>query len=204
MKNYYFESIPVSQEEHAMVLASPSTWEIIGKLRESGVHGQTVEELETGLDIPKSTVYHILKALRTAGFVETKRSIKKIGRPSRERDEEEKRTGKQKKIYIEKIPWGSYSFDMNFDRFAVEHLDWIIDESDIFQHYIKLVEKIILTMKKDGKDFLPSDELCSVCNRNHEAEEFIMALIFLISDRVLKNHDFLVNLRDKHNLNIHG
>jgi len=127
-----------------------------------------------------------------------------VGRPTRERDEEEKRTGKQKRIYIENIPWGSYSFDINFDRFAVEYLDLIIDESDIFQYYTKLVDRIILTMKKDGgKDFLPSDDVCSVCNKNHEAEEFIMALIFLISDRVLRNHDFLVNLRDRHNLNIH-
>jgi len=206
MKNYYFESIPITSERQAIVLASPSSWEIINELRHEGVKGLTVEELSDKLDIPKSTIYHVLKELRAAGFVETRRSLKKIGRPSKEMEEEEKRTGKQKKIYVENIPWGMWSFDHDFDRFATEYLDGIIDESNIFEHYIQLIDEIVENMKEDSylKQFLPSDQICYICKKNHQAEEFVRALVSLISDRIMENHEFMMHVNEKHKMIVHS
>ena len=61
-------------------------------------------------------------------------------------------------------------------------------------------------MKLDSysKDFLPSDEMCPKCHINYEAQEFIWALVLLISDRIMKDHEFLEHIQTHHGLQIHG
>ena len=63
-------------------------------MRDEGVYGSTANEISFRLDLPLSTVYDTLSKLQAAGFVATRRYRKGVGRPSKEEEEEEKRTDK--------------------------------------------------------------------------------------------------------------
>jgi DNA-binding transcriptional ArsR family regulator len=99
----YFETIPIVDKRQAKVLGSGSGWEVLELLRESGIEGSTADEISDRLDLPKSTVYNILSDLSAARYVDSRRYKKGVGRPNKENIEEEKRTGKQKRIYVESI-----------------------------------------------------------------------------------------------------
>jgi predicted ArsR family transcriptional regulator len=103
MVNCYFETIPIVDKRQAKVLGSGSGWEVLELLRESGIEGSTADEISDRLDLPKSTVYNILSDLSAARYVDSRRYKKGVGRPNKENIEEEKRTGKQKRIYVESI-----------------------------------------------------------------------------------------------------
>lgn len=199
----YFETIGISSEREANVLSSSTGWDILSVLRHAGIDGHTAEELEGILDIPRSTVYNVLKELMAAGFVESRRYRKHIGRPSNN-DEEELRTGKQKKIYIENINWGNFTFHHEFDRYLVESIDKIIDQSELSKYFLETIDKILEKMKKTtkGKQFLPSEGICPGCHYNHEAKEFLTALIMTIADRIRKDENFINKFQDKYGYEI--
>ena len=129
------------------------------------MEGYTADEISDILDLPKSTVYNILSDLRSAGYVESRRPNRHVGRPSKKDEEEETRTGKQKRIYVERILWGTYNFTGDFERYLVKEIDDIIDRSHIEEHFCVLADKIISTMEKksDGKKFLPPKQSLHLC-----------------------------------------
>jgi DNA-binding transcriptional ArsR family regulator len=197
MVNCYFETIPIVDKRQAKVLGSGSGWEVLELLRESGVEGSTADEISERLDLPKSTVYNILSDLSAAHYIDSRRYKKRIGRPNKEAEEEENRTGKQKRIYMESISWGDSSFTLDFDRFLVEEVDKIIYDSDIDKVFSVLVDKIILKMKSKSETrvFLPSSEDCPHCHHSHEAREFASALIEAIADRIRKSEELADTLK---------
>jgi DNA-binding transcriptional ArsR family regulator len=199
MVNTYFESIPVREEREAKILGSDSGWSILNLLRESGSEGCTAEEISSNLDLPISTVYNVLNSLRAVGFIHTKRIPKQIGRPSKDSMEQEMRTGKQKRIYIEKVPWGNFTFTHDFDRLLVEEIDKLIDKSEISEACASVIDQIISKMKNNSscKGFLPSTEDCPHCHYSHEAREYAFALVQAVSDRIMKS-ELLQVVLEKH------
>ena len=144
-------------------------------------------------EIPLSTVYNILKGLRDAGFIEARRFHKKLGKPSMAMQEEEKRTGKQKRIYVERINWGDFSqMTSEFRTYFRDELEDIVYDDGIIGNYCDLIDKIIMKMKEnsDGKDLLPLGETCPKCHFNHEATEFVFALLYAIADTIKYSLDF--------------
>jgi DNA-binding transcriptional ArsR family regulator len=196
---------PIRDDTQAKVLGSGSGWEILQLLRERGIDGCTADEISHLLDLPISTVYDTLSKLQAAGFVVTRRYQKGIGRPSKEEEEEENRTNKQRKIYMEDIRWGGSFFYNDFNRFIVEEIDKIIDESDIDEQMSTLINNIISRMKKTsaGKDFLPSTEECPHCHYSREAFEFASSLIQAIANRIIAGKK-ISEIFQKHGYNILG
>ena len=86
----------------------------------------------------------------------------------------------------------------------VESIDNIIDQSEVSEHFLETIDKIIEKMKKTakGKQFLPSEGICPGCHYNHEAKEFLTALIMTIADRVGKNENFINKFQDKYGYEI--
>ena len=203
MVNTYFETIPVREERQAKVLGSGSGWDILELLRDEGVYGSTADEISYRLDLPISTVYDTLSKLRAAGFVATRRYRKGVGRPSKEEEDEEERTNKQKKIFMEHISWGDSSFHNDFDRFLVEEIDKIIYDSDIDEQCSILINSIISKMKRTsaGKDFLPSTKDCPHCHYSREAYELASSLVRAIADRLIKSEK-VSDVFEKHGYNI--
>ena len=120
----YLLTFPVSDEQEARSLGSASAWEILEKLRDVGLDGLTAEQISKRLDLSKSTVYNVLSKLQAAGWVESRRSPKKIGRPNAKRKADVARTGRMRRIYVENIPWGTVEFDDKF----VDTLDKVLEE----------------------------------------------------------------------------
>lgn len=195
----YFESIPVREEREAKILGSDSGWSILNLLRESGSEGCTADEISSTLDLPISTVYNVLNSLRAVGFIHTKRIPKQLGRPSNDSIEQEMRTGKQKRIYIEKVPWGNFTFTRDFDRLLVEEIDKLIDKSDVSEVCSSVIDQIISKMKNNSsyRAFLPSAEDCPHCHYSHEAREYAFALVQAVSDRIMKS-ELLQAVLEKH------
>ncbi len=154
----YLECIPITNGNEARILGSSSSWEILELIRDKGTYGATAEEIAKYLEIPLSIVYNILKGLRDAGFIEARRFSKKLGKPSMAMQEEEKRTGKQKRIYVERIGWGDFSqMTSEFRTYFTDELEDIVYDDGIIGNYCDLLDKIIMKMKEngDGKDLLP-------------------------------------------------
>jgi DNA-binding MarR family transcriptional regulator len=199
MGHQYLVSIPITLENEARVLGSPSAWEVLDELRDAGLEGRTAEEISKELDIPKSTVYGVLNRLDAIGFVETRRLTKRLGRPSKDVQEIEKRTGKKKRIYVEHVQWGGVSLDDDFANFFDKNLQKHIDKSKIVEYFSELVDMMITTMENSsaGRDLLPSLEACPLCKSNHEANEYTMALVFAVCSEILKSNE-LANICKKH------
>jgi predicted ArsR family transcriptional regulator len=189
----------VREEREAKILGSDSGWSILNLLRESGSEGCTADEISSTLDLPISTVYNVLNSLRAVGFIHTKRIPKQLGRPSNDSIEQEMRTGKQKRIYIEKVPWGNFTFTRDFDRLLVEEIDKLIDKSDVSEVCSSVIDQIISKMKNDSsyREFLPSAEDCPHCHYSHEAREYAFALVQAVSDRIMKS-ELLQAVLEKH------
>ena len=172
-------------------------------MRDKGSYGSTADEISDRLDLPISTVYDTLSKLRAAGFVATRRYRKGVGRPSNEDEEEEERTNKQKKIYMEHIDWGEYYFHADFDRFLSEEIDKIIYDSDIDEQCSILINSMLSRMRKTstGKDLLPSTEDCPHCHYSREAYELASSLVRAIADRIMKSEK-LSDVFEKHGYNI--
>ena len=182
MANSYMDSIAITDENEARVLGSPSAWEILQKLRHAGMRGMTAEEISNDLQIPISTVYNTLTNLRAANLIETRRMPKRVGKPSKELQDEEKRTGKKKRIYVEKIEWGSAYLDENFQEYLDRNISKMLDDTLFTSEFANTIDKIIQKIKNGGHGakILPSEEICPNCKESHEAEEFIWALLHFI------------------------
>jgi DNA-binding MarR family transcriptional regulator len=199
MVHEYLVSIPITEENEARVLGSSSAWEVLDELRYAGLEGCTAEEISKELDIPKSTVYGVLNRLDAIGFVETRRLTKRLGRPSKDIQEIEKRTGKKKRIYVEHVHYGGMSLDDDFADYFYKNLQKHIDKSKIVESFSNLVDAMITIMENSsaGRDLLPSLEVCPLCKSNHEANEYTMALVFAICSEILKSGE-LANICKKH------
>lgn len=176
MANVYFHSIPVSEKQTARTLGSGSAWEVLEELRSVGIDGLTVDEVCKRVDLPKSTVYAILSKLQAAGWVESRRPKKKLGRPGEAAREERRRTGKMKQVYVEKIPWPSFELDEEFAEIIMPVVRKVLHEKEAT--FSDWMTKILDSIANDenGKKFLPSEERCSKCDESHEAIEFAAAL----------------------------
>ncbi|MGI0048976.1 MAG: helix-turn-helix domain-containing protein, partial [Nitrososphaera sp.] len=172
-------------------LGSLSGWEVLEELREAGIDGMMVNEIADKLDLPTSTVYNVLRHLGAAGLVKVKRYKKKIGAPDKTRRQDELRTGKKKRIYLEDINWGATSFDDDFGDFVDKNLIDIINKSDIAKQCTFLIDKLIVAMKADpdGKEMLPDKKICPNCDRDHEAVELMWAFLLAISQSVLSSEE---------------
>jgi len=203
MAQIYLTSFPVSDKEVAHTLGSASAWEVLEKLREAGLNGLTAEEISKKLDLPKSTVYGILSKLQAAGWVESRRARKKLGRPDARTEEEIRRTGRTKRIYVEKINWGGIEPEPEFGEILSDAIREVLGSHQVVDSFADAIDKIltILAKDQDGKEFLPSAELCPKCETSHEAREFMWAVcIDLISQLLYDESNKLEPVLKKHNV----
>ena len=171
----YLTHIPVGSYHEADILAKESTWNILEFVRAAGATGAAAEEISKGLRLPPSLVYATLKELRRLEFVSIlprdKRKIKE----------------RRKRYLCERITWGKYRIEGSFmtaleyegvtkrltERLKVPILDVFSGLFEEFQSKSKL------------KSFLPKagpDRICPICDRNHEATEFVYAAILASLD----------------------
>ena len=171
----YFRSIQIESWQTAETIGSPNMWRIIQALRKEGIKGITAEDLANNLGLPKSTVYNILSKLRALGWVDTRSQRKRLGRPKKGEKRPYTR-GKPSQLYVECIPWGSPSFNLNFLRalhpILEEHIENV--KHPILEFFSKIVEEC----KRNPRliRYLPSNEICEKCNESHEAKEFLLAI----------------------------
>jgi len=186
----YLTHIPVGSFHEADILARESTWNILAYVRNAGASGAAADEISKGLRLPPSMVYATLKELRRLEFV----SI--LPRDKR-------RVKERKKRYLcERITWGKYRIDgsfMNALEFAgvTRRLTSQL-KVPILEVFSSLFEEF--QSKSALRSFLPkagTDRICPICDRNHEATEFVYAAILASLDPFITEskefRDLLIN-----------
>ncbi len=196
MGQVYLSTFPVSDKQDARNLGSSSAWEVLEELRKVGLDGLTVEEISKRLELPSSTVYSVLSKLQAADWVEARRSRKKIGRPNAKRQAEAIRTGRMRQIYVENVPWGEIEFDDEFEEILDPVVREVLVKHEVVGNFADALDKILanLARREDGKQLLPSSELCSKCKTTHEAYEFLWALSISLA-RTLLSEEFSNKLK---------
>jgi hypothetical protein len=171
----YLTHIPVRSYLEADILSKESTWNILGYVRNAGAGGATANEISQDLELPPSLVYSTLKELHRLEFI----SILPRGR---------KKTKDRKKRYLcERTTWGKYRIDPAFaDAIEFEGIVRRLTDkvkSPILDVFTQIFDEF--NSKRRLRPFLPAvgeSMLCPVCGRNHEATEFVYAIILAALD----------------------
>jgi len=189
--NKYFVTIPVGSWEKAQLLGSETNWKVLETLRDAGLGGLTTEEISKKVDVPRSTIYGILKELQAADWVESGERRRQWGRPSKE--VKQRFGGKPARVYIVEMLWGN-QFDEEFTNSYQLLLDRLEDETDeLKKKFLSLLDKIVSAFEtsEDLKEFFPKDgKMHEKCGWSHEAQEFLYATSFALLERILSDKDF--------------
>jgi DNA-binding transcriptional ArsR family regulator len=171
----YLTHIPVGTYHEAGILAKESTWNILAYVRAIGASGAAADEISRGLGLPPSMVYSTLKELRRLEFVSI---IPRDRRRAKER---------KKRYVCERITWGKYRIEGSFmNALELEGMTKRLTEklrAPILELFTGVFEEF--QAKSELRRFLPKAEaerICPICDRNHEATEFVYAAILAALD----------------------
>ena len=171
----YLTHIPVRSYLEADILSKESTWAILSYVKMAGARGAAADEISRTLKLPPSLVYATLKELRRLEFV----SIL---------PREKKRSWERKRRYLcERTTWGKYrvdSFFMNILTYegVVKRLTKEL-QAPLLKIFSDLFEEF--RTKSRLRPYLPTatvDEICPICGRNHQATEFVYAVLLAALD----------------------
>ena len=186
----YLTHFPVRSYHEADILSKESSWNILGYVRSAGASGVSADQIVNELNLPATIVYTTLKELRRLEFV----SILPRAMRSKER----------KKRYIcERPTWGKYRVDPDFmSAIAYEGVTKSFGEKlrkPLLETFSNLFEEF--REKTKLKPFVPVPEesmICPICGRNHEATEFVFAILLATIDTFINDsHEFRKLLVDK-------
>ncbi len=177
----YLTHFPVRSYHEADILSKESSWNILGYVRSAGASGVAADEIMKGLNLPPTIVYTTLKELRRLEFVSVLPRIKN----SKER---------KKRYVCERPTWGKYRIDAPFmSAIAYEGLTRSLGErlrKPLLETFSNLFEEF--REKNKLKPFVPVPEesmICPICGRNHEATEFVFAILLATIDTFINDSD---------------
>lgn len=185
----YLTHVPVRSHHEADILSRENSWNILECIRGAGAHGIAADEIVRDLDLPPTLVYTTIKELRRLEFI----SIVPRNKGNKER---------KKRYLCERPTWGKYRIDPAFmNAIAYEGVTKSLGEklNPMIENFSNLFEEFRARNKL--KPFAPIPEqsrICPVCNRNHEATEFIFAIMLATVDTFLnESEEFRQLLVDK-------
>ena len=156
-------------------MSKESTWNILGYVRITGSAGASADEIAKKLRLPVSVVYSTLKELRRLEFISI---LPRDLRRAKER---------KKRYLCERTTWGKYRIDGPFmNVIAYEGITKRLTEklrAPILDVFSDLFEEFRSRSKL--RPYLPEaaeDGICPICSRNHEATEFVYAVILAALD----------------------
>lgn len=175
----YLTHIPVRSHLEADILSRESTWNILSCVKNAGAAGVSAEEVVKELNLPSTTVYTTLKELTRQEFV-------LVLPKERKKDPKERR----KRYLCEKPTWGKYRIDPVFmNAISYESINRVLAEK-LKEPILEVFSSLFEEFKTKGKlkSLLPVSEesrICPMCKRNHEATEFVFAIILAALDSFL-------------------
>jgi hypothetical protein len=186
----YLTHIPVRSHLEADILSKESTWNILGRVRAAGASGIAAQDIVKELDLPATIVYSTLKELRRLEFI----SILPKDRNNRER---------KRRYVCERATWGKYRVDSAFmHAISYEGVTRVLGEKlkgSMLEVFSNLFDEF--ATKSKLRPFAPvSDEsrICPICNRNHEASEFVFAILLATLDTfITESNEFRELLVEK-------
>ncbi len=178
----YLTHIPVRSYLEADILSKESTWNILDYVRIAGAGGASADEIAKKLRLPASAVYSTLKELRRLEFVSI---LPRDLRRAKER---------KKRYLCERTTWGKYRIDVPFmNVLAYEGITKDLTDklkapllkelSDLFEEF-KSRSKLRSYLPEAGEE-----RICPICRRNHEATEFVYAVILAALDPFITESD---------------
>lgn len=177
----YLTHVPVRSHHEADILSKERSWNILGYVRSAGASGVAADEIVRELNLPATLVYTTLKELRRLEFVSVI--------PRRKNNKERK-----KRYVCERPTWGKYRVDSAFmNAIAYEGVTRSLGEKlrkPILETFSNLFEEF--REKSKLKPFAPVAEenrICPICGRNHEATEFVFAILLATIDTFINESE---------------
>ncbi|MGI0091894.1 MAG: hypothetical protein ACREBS_09305 [Nitrososphaerales archaeon] len=172
----YLTHIPVRSHLEADILSRESTWNILKAVKAVGAQGIVADEIVASLRLPSTLVYTTLKELLRLEFISVlPREKKKIPK-------------ERKRRYVcERTTWGKYRIDSDFmSIITYEGIAKALGEKlkvPILEFFSDLFGEFGTNSRL--KPYVPVSEevrICPICYRNHEATEFVFAIILASLD----------------------
>ena len=176
----YLTHVPVRSHHEADILSKENSWNILGCIRAAGALGIAADDIVKELNLPPTIVYTTLKELRRLEFI----SMLPRGKNNKER---------KKRYLCERPTWGKYRVDPDFMNAVVyEGVTKSLGEklSPMIETFASLFEEF--KEKNKLKSFAPVPEpnrICPICSRNHEATEFVFAILLAAIDNFLNESE---------------
>lgn len=188
--NSYFTHMGIDSPAEASILANEYAWSIIEIVQLTGSRGITAEEVQSkieekeGIKISRSKTYALLRRLYEMQFLHKHYD-----------------TYKNAQVYTQSGVVGQIDLDPEFLVDVEDKMEIVITKK-LFPAFQEYVEKTIEELDSDEatRHWLPYTgkySLCERCHINHEAEEFVDALISSASFLFLRSNGFVKFAKNK-------
>jgi hypothetical protein len=224
MKNY-ISGFYCRDDLHLQIMNKDSNRRILEALREVYPHGLTVEELAKKTKLPIKTIYAQKAELYREYYInhleEQEDDYKRLrGRPSASRSREEARR-KRVRIVVEDasghhdpyegkkptpVPPGNVIFSDGFTK-AWDSIVGYEQEEILCNELLRFIQRMFdrldesASESKNGKivkNWIPNrtiEFLCTQCGLNHEARDFVRAVLLHLIDKLERNDKFIDYLK---------
>jgi len=224
----YFNGYYCRDDLHLQILNKDSNRKILETLIESYPEGLTVEELAKKTKLPIKTIYAQKKELYREYYInhlekEKEDNYVRRGRPPSTKATEEA-LRKRVKIVIEEtngiydpyngtkpipLPPGNVVYSEGFTDLWNKIVEKE-EEDELCENLLKFIQRLfyrtneieyIKENERIIKKWLPEKTIefcCTQCGLNHEARDFIRAILLRLIDKLEKNSKFIDFLKDNH------
>jgi len=206
----YMPFISVTDKDDARIIGKEGLFEVLMEVYESGSRGTTAKKIAEELNISVQSVYNHLETLVHLGALEarTAREIsKKTAHPGRPKGSKVGRGKKMGKVFYEacdadmKVLIGEPVFDdkfkETFDKIAVPK-----DAREVLREFSKaatgVLEYFLPKLEKHTEKVWPQDKICPFCEVNHDAREFVRAILLRVAMGYLEEAERYEALMLKH------
>jgi hypothetical protein len=220
----YIEGYYCRDDLHLQVINKDSNRKILTALRDAYPNGLTVEELASKTKLPIKTIYaqkaELYREYYVSHFDESDKSVAKRGRPSLRVTRASEALRKRVSIVPEEtcgifdpykgskpvpLPPGNIIYAQGFSEVwqklveTHEQMDLYTDLSQYVERTLnRILEYDAAEGKKIGKMWSPDRNLnfcCSQCGLNHEARDFIRAVLLHMIDEFQSSNKFVELLK---------
>lgn len=208
--NRYIIGYYCREEGSLQTLNKASNREIIRALRKEYPKALTAQQIAEKTNRPENTVYAQLNELYDAGFIEILDKERKRGRPSAHENH-----SRADKYVIENLPrnlWLRTPIDYEPAAGVVDYPDGfldayheVVDDKEIEELLIPIVGflskvygRTVEGKKPIVKKWAPGvddNQLCLKCGMNHEARDFLQAVLLHSLDHIYDNSKFIEFLK---------
>lgn len=206
----YTPFISVIDKEDARIIGKEGLFEVLMAVYESGSRGITAKKTAEELNISVQSVYNHLESLVHLGALKARTASelrRKTAHPGRPKGSKVGRGKKMGKVFYEacnadiNILIGEPVFDEDFKE-TFDEIATPKDARKVLREFSKattgVLEYFLPKLEKHKEKVWPTDKNCPFCEVNHDAREFVRAIVLRVAMGYLEKSERYESLMLKH------